>query len=168
MVGGGITRLKQSHTSGNTNPTGIGVPINIVWQSEGDGSGTYAALVGYYNKTNKDGVHVVWRNSPGGSVPTMNLNENALRARSSDIDVMSIDVVYPALLASRGWTVTLDDKWTASERANYLSGPIQSCTYNSKIVAAPLRTDIGLIYYRTDIIKNSPNTWNDLVKSVTE
>jgi multiple sugar transport system substrate-binding protein len=163
VVGGGITWLMHSHTSGNTHPTGMSGPINIVWQSECVATGVYAALVDNYNKTNRDGVHVTWRDGPVSTDDLLNFYENTLRTRSGDIDVMSIDVIYPALFASKGWTVTLNDKWPASDRADYLSGPIRSCTYNGKIVAAPIRTDLGLIYYRTDIIKTPPNTWNDLV-----
>ena len=159
-AGGGIVWWMHSQASDNTHPTGMGSPITIVWQSEDDSSGVYAALVNHYNQTNRDGVYVTWRNG-GGSDDMLSFYENTLH--SGDIDVMSIDVTYPALFASKGWTVTLNDKWPASERAPYLPGPIQSCTYNDKIVAAPLRTDIGLIYYRTDIIKTPPNTWNDLL-----
>src|SRR6266496_3680108 len=64
VVGGGITWLIHSHTSGNTYPTGMSGPINIVWQSECDVTGVYAALVDNYNKTNRDGVHVTWRDGP--------------------------------------------------------------------------------------------------------
>src|SRR5205807_3315343 len=86
----------------------------------------------------------------------------ALRARSATFDVMQIDVIWPAEFASNGWTVDLTSKWPASDRANYLQGPIKSCTYNGQIVAAPLRTDLGVLYYRTDIISTAPNTFEDL------
>jgi len=75
---------------------------------------------------------------------------------------MSIDVIWPAEFASNGWTVPLDSRWPASDRANYLPGPIKSCTYNGMVVAAPLRTDLGILYYRTDIISTPPNTFDDL------
>ena len=161
LAGGGIAWQWHSHTSDSTQLTSSRGTTNIVWHSEHDLSGTYAALVDHYNKTNKVGVHVTWRNGPNSTDKILPLYENTLH--SGDVDVMSIDVIYPALFASKGWTVTLNDKWSASDRAHYLAGPIQSCTYNDKIVAAPLRTDLGLIYYRTDIIRTPPRTWNDLV-----
>src|SRR5947209_8869815 len=137
-------------------------PTTVVWQTENDTSGTYPSIVDTYNKTNKDNVHVVWHNGPSSTDTMLTIYDNTLRARSGSIDVMSIDVVYPAEFASNGWTVDLTSKWPASDRANYLSGPIQSCTYQGKIAAAPLRTDLGVLYYRTDIISTAPNTWNDL------
>jgi multiple sugar transport system substrate-binding protein len=137
-------------------------PTNIVWQTENDTSGTYPALVDAYNKSNKDNVHVTWHNGPSSTDTMLTIYDNTLRARSGSIDVMSIDVVYPAEFASNGWILDLTSKWPASDRANYLQGPIQSCTYQGKVVAAPLRTDLGVLYYRTDIISTPPNTWNDL------
>ncbi len=125
---------------GTSNTTGgSGQTTNIVWQSENDTSPTYPALVDYYNKTNKDGVHVTWHNGPSGTGDILTIYDNTLRARSGSIDVMSIDVVYPAEFASNGWTVDLTSKWSASDRANYLQGPIKSCTYNGQVVAAPLQ-----------------------------
>jgi len=141
---------------------GSGQATTIVWQTENDNSGTYPALVDNYNKTNKDGVHVIWHNGPSNTGDILTIYDNTLRARSSSIDVMSIDVVYPAEFASNGWTVDLTSKWPASDRANYLQGPIKSCTYNGMVVAAPLRTDLGVLYYRTDIVSTPPTTFDDL------
>lgn len=148
---------------GTTNSTGgNGQTTNIVWQSENDTSGTYPAIVDAYNKSNKDGVHVTWRNGPSGTGDILTIYDNTLRAHSGNIDVMSIDVVYPAEFASNGWTVPLDSRWSASDRANYLPGPIKSCTYNGQIVAAPLRTDLGVLYYRKDIVSTAPTTFDEL------
>jgi multiple sugar transport system substrate-binding protein len=137
-------------------------PTTVVWQTENDTSGTYPSIVDTYNKTNKDNVHVVWHNGPSSTDTMLTIYDNTLRARSGSIDVMSIDVVYPAEFSSNGWTVDLSSRWPASDRANYLPGPIQSCTYQGKIAAAPLRTDLGVLYYRTDIISTPPNTFDDL------
>ena len=150
---------------GGSGSGGSGGVTNIVWQSENDTSGTYPAIVDAYNKTNKDNVHVTWRNGPSGTGDILTIYDNTLRARSGNIDVMSIDVVYPAEFASNGWTVDLTSRWPASDRANYLPGPIKSCTYNGQIVAAPMRTDLGVMYYRTDIVSSPPVTYNDLVSA---
>jgi multiple sugar transport system substrate-binding protein len=147
---------------GSSGTSGGGQTTNVVWQSENDTSGTYPAMVDTYNKTNKDNVHVIWRNGPSNTDQMLTLYDNTLRARSGNIDVMSIDVVYPAEFSSNGWTVDLSSKWPASDRANYLPGPIKSCTYNGQIAAAPLRTDLGVLYYRKDIVSTPPTTFTDL------
>jgi len=155
-VAGSLLEACGGSSGGSSGPT------TLVWQTENDTSGTYPAIVDTYNKTNKDNVHVVWHNGPSSTDTMLTIYDNTLRARSGSIDVMSIDVVYPAEFASNGWTVDLTPKWSASDRANYLPGPIKSCTYQGKVVAAPLRTDLGVIYYRTDIVSTPPNSWSDL------
>lgn len=137
-------------------------PTTVVWQTENDTSGTYPQIVDNYNKTNKDNVHVIWHNGPSDTSGLITLYDNTLRARSATFDVYNIDVVWPAQFASQGWTLDLSSRWPASDRANYLPGPIKSCTYNGQIVAAPMRTDLGILYYRTDIVSTPPKTFDEL------
>ncbi|GAC1353887.1 MAG: ABC transporter substrate-binding protein [Ktedonobacteraceae bacterium] len=138
-----------------------GGPTTIIWQSENDTSGAYQALVDNFNKSQKD-VHVVWHNGPSSTDQLLTIYTNTFRARSNNIDVIAIDVVYPAEFGANGWTLKLNDKWPASDRANYLPGPVKSCTYQGNLWAAPFRTDAGVIYYRTDLVKTPPKTWAEL------
>ena len=137
-------------------------PTTVIWQTENDTSGSYPAIVDGYNKTNKDNVHVVWHNGPSDTSTLITLYDNTLRARSASFDVFNIDVVWPAQFSTQGWTLDLSSKWPASDRANYLPGPIKSCTYNGAVVAAPMRTDLGVLYYRKDIVSTPPTTYADL------
>ena len=143
-------------------PTGQGQAVNISYM-ERDVNGLYAGLVSKFNAQN-NGVHVTYSsNAPQQTDQLLTILTTMLRARSGSIDVFPMDIIWPAEFGASGWTVPLDDKWPASDRANYLPGPLQGCTYNGKLWAAPYRTDAGLIYYRTDINKTAPNTWDDLV-----
>jgi multiple sugar transport system substrate-binding protein len=154
-----VSLLEACGGSGSGGSSG---PTTIVWQTENDNSGTYPAIVDAFNKSQKD-VHVIWHNGPSDSNGLITLYDTVLRARSSTIDVLDIDVVWPAEFAANGWTVDLTSRWPASDRANYLQGPIKSCTYQGQIVAAPMRTDLGILYYRTDIVSTAPKTFDELV-----
>ncbi|MDQ2885747.1 MAG: ABC transporter substrate-binding protein [Chloroflexota bacterium] len=146
-------------TSNSTGGNGQTVNVNYI---EKDTNGVYAGLVNTFNAQN-NGVHVNYNNNaPNDTGQLLTILTTMLRARGSSIDVMPMDIIWPPEFGANGWTVALDDKWPASDRANYLPGPLQGCTYNGKLWAAPTRTDAGLIYYRTDIIKTPPTTWDDL------
>ncbi len=151
---------------GSSNSTGgNGAATNIVWQSEQDPTPTYKGLAQTFNDTvgKQKGIHVTWQNGPSSTNDMLTKYINMLRARNSSIDVMSIDIVYPAQFADSQWTKEItDSQWPASDRANYLQGPIQGCTYQGKVWAAPFRTDIGLLYYRKDLIPTPPKTWDEL------
>jgi multiple sugar transport system substrate-binding protein len=141
--------------------SGGGSVTNIVWQSEQDTTNTYKNLADAFNKS-QSSVHVTWLQGPASTDAFLQKLTTMLRARSHSIDVMSIDVTYPALFGSSQWAAPLESKWPTSEQANYLPGPIQSCTYQGHLWAAPLRTDLGILYYRTDLISTPPTTWTDL------
>lgn len=144
---------------------GNGGTVNLVWQSENDSSNTYQTLVNNFNNSvgKQKGIHVTWHNGPSSTDDLNTLYTNTLRARSGSIDIMSIDVTYPAEFASNQWSKPItDSQWPASQRAQYLPGPVQSCTYQGQIVAAPFRTDVGLLYYRTDLTKTAPTTFDEL------
>lgn len=147
---------------------GGGGATNLVWQSEQEPTGTYKQLADTFNKTNKDNIHVTWLQGPASTTDFLGKYTTMLRARSHSIDIMSIDIINPAEFAANQWTVALDSKWPQSERANYLSGPLKGCTFNGKIWAAPFRTDVGLIYYRKDIIPTVPNTWDEMTSMASQ
>ncbi len=136
-------------------------PAVISWTSENDPTGTYADLVNKFNSSQKN-VQVNFTNGPQDTGQLRTKFTTMLRARGSDVDVMSMDIIWPPEFGAQGWTVPIQDKWSSSDRAKYLQGPIKGCTYNGKIWAAPFRTDVGLIYYRTDVISTPPETFTQM------
>lgn len=151
---------------GTSNSTGgNGQTVNLVWQSENDATNTYGTLVSSFNSGigKQKGIHVTWNQGPTSTDDLLLKYTNAFRAKSSTIDIFSIDIIYPAQFSSAGWTKEITDSmWPSSDRSNYLPGPIQGCTYQGKIWAAPFRTDLGILYHRTDLVQNVPATWDDL------
>src|SRR5436190_16722501 len=147
---------------------GNGQTTNIVWQSEQDSTPTYRNLATTFNSTigKRKGIHVTWKQGPSGTDDLLTIYTNTLRARSRTLDVLSIDIIYPAQFATSKWTKPISERqWPTSERQKYLLGPIRGCTYQGQIWAAPMRTDIGLLYSRTDIVSTAPKTWDDLTST---
>jgi multiple sugar transport system substrate-binding protein len=92
---------------------------------------------------------------------------NVLSKQLETPDVCSLDVIWISELASQNRIIPFCETWTASWKEKYLNKPLGAVTYNNKIWAAPFRTDIGLLYYRTDtdisdIIPHAPITWDEL------
>ncbi|HTI16007.1 MAG TPA: ABC transporter substrate-binding protein [Dictyobacter sp.] len=152
---------------GNSNSQGgNGASTSIIWQSEQDTTGTYKSIVDTFNNTigKQKGIHVTWDQGPAETDTMLAKYNTMFRARQATYDVVSVDIVYPAQFASQGWISSISDTdWPQSERAKYLPGPIQGCTYQGKLWATPYRLDLGLLYYRTDLISTPPTTFDQLV-----
>ena len=138
--------------------------VNLIWQSENElPILSYQQLVDDFNNQNK-AIHVIHQSVLSNTAGTTDLERGVLRKKSTAIDVMSIDIIRVAEFAENRWiTPITETQWPLSEQAKYLPGPIKGCTFKDKLWAAPFRTDVGLIYYRTDIVSTPPISWIDLV-----
>jgi len=147
---------------------GNGPALNIVWENHSsDTYKVYQNLVDDFNQTNGHGIHVTYISGPNGSTQLHSIFLNMLTARKSSIDIMSMDIIWPAEFALNQWVVPIDNRWSASERAKYLAAPIQGCTFGGQIWAAPFCTDAGLLYYRKDLIATPPSSWEALTDTAT-
>ncbi len=89
-----------------------------------------------------------------------------LGGKSAEIDVINLDVVWPAEFAQAGFLLPLDrliqeDK---VDLTKYLKGGIDAGYFNGQQWALPRYNNAGLLYYRKDIVKEVPKTWDDLLK----
>lgn len=91
-----------------------------------------------------------------------------LEGKSSEFDVLSMDVIWVHEFARAGWLRDLSHIMPAVERSKFFPGPIQAVMYNQRVYAVPWYIDAGLLYYRKDLLKrynfSPPQTWHELVK----
>lgn len=147
-------------------------PVEITWQSEQDNTlnALYSILVATYNNTNKDQINVKFINGTGIYNQQYQgvTSHFASKKPTGSPEVISMDVTWTDEFATKGWVIPLDDRWDTKERQNYLSLPLQAATFNKRLYAAPFRTDIGLLYYRSDLIQAAPQTWDELTQQAQE
>src|SRR5258708_6247955 len=135
-------------------------PVDIEWESEHAILGTYTALVNTFNKVNKHGIHVTFLDK--SSDQQHDALVTRLRAHQGSPDVISMDVIWTDEFARNGWVIPLDDLWPTNKRQGYLSTPIDGAKYQGQLWTAPFRTDVGLLYYHTDLFPTPPTTWSEL------
>ncbi|MDZ7372840.1 MAG: extracellular solute-binding protein [candidate division KSB1 bacterium] len=87
----------------------------------------------------------------------------ALRSKSDRIDVFSVDVIWVPRFAK--WGEPLDAYFTHADRARLLPYALTSCYYQGRLMAVPLYLDIGLMYYRKDLLQQLPD-WPALQEKV--
>jgi trehalose/maltose transport system substrate-binding protein len=90
-----------------------------------------------------------------------------LEAKSSEVDVYQIDVIWPGDLAEH--FVDLYEYGAKDVVDQHFEAIVQNNTVNGKLVAIPWFTDAGLLYYRTDLLEkynlDVPKTWDELEKA---
>ncbi|GAB4098029.1 ABC transporter substrate-binding protein [Sinomonas halotolerans] len=84
------------------------------------------------------------------------------QAKNANYDVMSVDVVWTAEFAAKGWLQPLKDKM-ALDTNGVLDAVVDSATYNGTLYAAPQHSDGGMLYYRKDLVPTPPKTWDEMM-----
>jgi len=104
-----------------------------------------------------------------GRAPGEQRVQLARRLTSHDrtLDVMGLDVVWTAEFAEAGWALPLSDdpagRAEADATADTLPGPLATARWKRNLYAAPITTNTQLLWYRTDLVGQPPQTWDGMV-----
>jgi trehalose/maltose transport system substrate-binding protein len=115
--------------------------------------------------TRETGIKVNLLPSPEGAVETLDAWRSLLESGAKIPDVYAVDVIWPGILAEN--LLDLKAFVPAQEIASHFPELIANNTVNGKLVALPCLVDVGLLFYRTDLLRHygyrtPPRTWEEL------
>lgn len=94
-----------------------------------------------------------------------------LTGHDRTLDVMSLDVVWTAEFAEAGWALPLSDdpagRTEPDATADILPGPLSTARWEGRLFAAPVTTNTQLLWYRPDLVRQPPRTWDGMVREAT-
>jgi multiple sugar transport system substrate-binding protein len=144
--------------------------VTVTWSTLATGgpvvSDVYRALALQFERQNP-GARVNLQILPGTSGEQYNRYVTLFAAKDASVDVISIDVIWPAPMVAAGWLAPLDQWFTGDKREVFLPGAIRANTIGGKIYGVPWYTDAGLLYYRKDLLAKYnakvPATWDEMI-----
>ncbi|HYJ66594.1 MAG TPA: ABC transporter substrate-binding protein [Nocardioidaceae bacterium] len=86
---------------------------------------------------------------------------NVLQSGSDEFDVLGTDVIWTGEYSQNGWLESLEDVRDQIE-PEVLEGAFNSAQWDGELWAAPFNTNAGFLYYRTDLVDQPPETWDEL------
>ncbi len=134
-------------------------------------SEAHEILIDRFNKQHAGEIEVVPINLPFHQFTTNDRKEiltRSLRSRSDVIDVFAVDLIWIPRFAKWGYPLNYFTDETMLSQVN--SKALSVCYQDSLLVAFPLFLDIGVLYYRHDILKayaNGKEIEEQLKKSIT-
>jgi multiple sugar transport system substrate-binding protein len=149
-----------------------GGPVTIVFKHgkiAGDPE-AFAGLLRQFERENPD-IRVRDETLPATTDQQHQFYVINLEGRSSDFDVLSMDVIWVPEFARAGWLRDLSHLLPAEERDRYFGGPIRAVSFEGRVYAVPWYIDAGLLYYRKDLLEkynfSPPETWQELVRTAS-
>jgi multiple sugar transport system substrate-binding protein len=134
---------------------------------EPDGTGAWRDLFARFEDRNP-GIHVAFVEGPPSTNTREDMYSTAFLAGQGGYDVVYSDVVWIPKFAAAGWLVDLSDRISASDREDFLPADIRGGSYRGRLYRVPAFTDAGLLYYRKDLVRSPPATFDDLDRIAEE
>ncbi|MFL5404029.1 MAG: ABC transporter substrate-binding protein [Gemmatimonadales bacterium] len=108
------------------------------------------------------GIKVVQRITPDAADQKHQLYVQWLNAGASDPDILQLDVIWTPEFAAAGWILPLDR--FLPDTAAFFPATIAANRWRDSLYALPWFIDVGMLYWRTDLMAAPPSTFAELVR----
>ncbi|MBE9180997.1 extracellular solute-binding protein, partial [Oculatella sp. LEGE 06141] len=104
---------------------------------------------------------------PNASDAVEDLYTSSFLLGDSPYDMVVMDVIWVPKFAAAGWLQDLSDRVSEEQLAAYTEASIAASRFEDGLYQIPLRSDVGMLYYRTDLLEQigaqPPETFSDLM-----
>ncbi|CEG27405.1 ABC transporter substrate-binding protein [Bacillus sp. B-jedd] len=143
--------------------------VTITYARGADTTGSTEKLIKAFEDSHPN-IKVEYQEMPNSSGQQHDQYVTAFSSKSDEIDVFDADVVWPAEFAQANYALELDrliDK-DGINMDDYFPATVQAGKFGGKQWAMPKYMDAGLLYYRTDVVKSPPKTWDELIAAAKD
>jgi multiple sugar transport system substrate-binding protein len=133
---------------------------DVAWCIGKDTSGAYGTAIDLFKKENPN-VNVTLVELPESADEQRTQLVQRLDAESDECDVLGMDVIWTAEFAAQDWLQETTDI-IEPRRDDFIPSTLETATYEDKYWAVPYHTNAGFLYFRTDQVEQSPDTWEDV------
>jgi trehalose/maltose transport system substrate-binding protein len=114
----------------------------------------------------KNGHSVTIISTPNGADQRLALYQQLFAAQSADIDVLQVDAIWPGILGQH--LVDLKPYVPNAVLARHFVSVVDNNMIDGRLVGMPWFVDVGLVYYRKDLLEkygeSIPETWQQLTE----
>jgi multiple sugar transport system substrate-binding protein len=91
-----------------------------------------------------------------------------LGAEDPSIDIVGMDVIWTGEFANAGWVEEWKGKLKNQVTEKVFPNVIETASFEHKLYAAPFNTNTQLLWYRKDLVKKPPVTWDEMIEQAEE
>jgi multiple sugar transport system substrate-binding protein len=134
----------------------------VKYQPLGESDAFQRLLAGF--EAAHPGVRVVAQALPSSSDVAHQFFLTALEGGSRDFDLFFVDTIWVAEFAHAGWLADLTSYLPPDAvRRDFLSGAADAVVVGGHTFAVPWYGDVGILFFRRDLVERAPTTYAELV-----
>ena len=122
-----------------------------------------ADLVKIFNREHRGRIHLRLIRGPLNTESISDLAISSLLLGDAPFDALLMDVTWLPKYAAAGWLEPLDPWFDQTDQDQLVEGARLGNDYDGHLYRWPLVADVGLLYWRTDLMEEPPKTPDELV-----
>ncbi len=133
-------------------PPDVNEPVRVYYADHI--SRAHRQVIQDFNRLHTGRIEVVPVDLPFDKFSTNERKEllaRSLRSKSEKLDVFAVDLIWVSRFAR--WGEPLDAYFPAADQSKLIGTALSSCIVGDTLVAMPMYLDVGVLYYRTDLIR---------------
>ena len=143
--------------------SGSSGPPTISFYDQPSSDTAQQAAIDRCNKLADGAYKIVFDKLPSAADQQRQQLVRRLAAHDTSIDLMGMDVTWPAEFWSAGWLREWTGARAAAVKKADLPGPLATATYHGHLTSAPFNSNTQLLWYRKDLVKTPPTTWAQMI-----
>jgi len=139
---------------------------DVTWCIGKDTTGAFGTVIDNFNKANPK-ANVKLLELPEDAGEQRRLQIQRLRAKSTECDVLGMDVIWTVEYSGQGWLKDVTD-YMSQNGDKFIKSTVDTTEFDGKNWAVPFNSNAGFIFYRTDQVKEAPKDWETLYKEAQQ
>jgi trehalose/maltose transport system substrate-binding protein len=139
---------------------------DVTWCIGKDTTGAFGTVVDNFNKANPN-ANAKLLELPEDAGEQRRLQIQRLRAKSTECDVLGMDVIWTVEYSGQGWLKDVTD-FMSQNGDNFIKSTVDTTEFDGKNWGVPFNSNAGFIFYRTDEVDSAPKDWETLYKEAQQ
>jgi multiple sugar transport system substrate-binding protein len=138
-------------------------PVTLNFYNFNDPSGAVQQAVTNCTKQSGGKYTITYNKLPAAADDQRLQMARRLAAKDSSMDILGLDVTWEAEFSEAGWILPWTGTYKQQAEQGTLKVPLQTATWKGQLVAVPYNSNTQLLWYRDDLVKTPPTTWDQMI-----
>jgi len=138
-------------------------PVTLNFYSFNDPSGAVQTAVTNCSKASGGKYTISYNKLPAAADDQRLQLVRRLAAGDTSMDILGLDVTWEAEFAQAGWILPWTGTFKQQAEAGTLKVPLDTAIWKGKLYAVPYNSNTQLLWYRSDLVKTPPKTWDQMI-----